>query len=178
LARCLIIGCGCRGLALAARLRDDGHAVRGTTRNRQRAETIEAAGIEPHVGDPDRVATLAPALEHVTVACILLGSASGPSDLVAALHRTRLQMLISRMLDTTVHGIVYEAAGSAGEKVLRSGAAHVAAACRGSRIPFALLEADPADHERWLTAAHEAVRVALGRSADPSGESRPDQLTM
>jgi uncharacterized protein YbjT (DUF2867 family) len=136
--------------------------VRGTTRDVDRAREIEAAGIEPHVGDPDRVATLAPALAHVTVACILLGSASGPADRVAALHGTRLHMLISRMLDTTVHGIVYEAAGTAAADVLRDGAASVAAACRGSRIPFALIEANPSDHDRWLACAHEAVGAVLG----------------
>jgi hypothetical protein len=125
-------------------------------------ETIAAAGVEPHVGDPDRVATLAPALEHVTVACILLGSAAGPQDRIAALHGTRLEMLITRMLDTTVHGIVYEATGSVGDDVLRSGARYVAAACAGSRIPYALLDADPTDHDHWLTEAHRAVGVVLG----------------
>jgi hypothetical protein len=149
--------------------------VRGTTRDVDRVREIEAAGVDAHVGDPDRVATLAPALAHVTVACILLGSVSGPPDHLAALHGTRLQMLLSRMLDTTVHGIVYEAAGSAGGDVLRSGAAYVATACRGSRIPFALIEADPSDHGRWLTCAHEAVTVALGRRNNPHRYSPPDQ---
>ncbi len=142
----------------------DGHVVRGTTRNGARVETISAAGVEPHLGDPDRVATLAPALEHVTVACILLGSAAGPHDRIAALHGTRLKMLITRMLDTTVHGIVYEAAGSVGDDVLRSGARYVVAACEGSRIPYALLGGDPTDHDQWLTEAHRAVSVVLGGS--------------
>jgi uncharacterized protein YbjT (DUF2867 family) len=164
LARCLIIGCGCRGLSLAARLRVDGHAVRGTTRDGARVATIAAAGVEPHVGDPDRVATLAPAFEHVTVACILLGSASGPRDRIAALHGTRLEMLITRMLDTTVHGIVYEVAGSVGDDVLLGGARYVAAACEGSRIPYALLDSDPTDDDRWLTEAHRSVGVVLGGS--------------
>ncbi len=125
---------------------------------------IEAAGVEPHVGDPDRVATLAPALDHVTVACILLGSATGPPRRIAALHGTRLEMLLTRMLDTTVHGIVYESAGSAGDDVLRTGAAHVVAACEGSLIPYALLDADPCDHQHWLSEAQRAVRAVLGGS--------------
>jgi nucleoside-diphosphate-sugar epimerase len=162
LARCLIIGCGCRGLSLAVRLRADGHTVRGTTRDHVRAQAIEAAGVDPYIGDPDRVATLAPALDHVTVACILLGSAAGSPERLAALHGTRLDMLVSRMLDTTVRGIVYEGSGTVEDHVLREGARHVLAACEASMIPCALLEADPADHRRWLSDAHGAVNGLLG----------------
>jgi len=122
LARCLIIACGCRGAALAGELRADGHAVRGTTRDPARVPELEASGIEPHLGDPDRVATLAPALEHVTVACILLGSARGTEEELADLHGSRLQMLLTRMLDTTARGVVYEAAGTVGSAVLAMGA--------------------------------------------------------
>lgn len=125
-------------------------------------QAIEAAGIEPHVGDPDRVATLAPALDHVTVACILLGSATGSPERLAALHGTRLDMLISRTLDTTVRAIVYEASGTVDHDVLDGGAGRVLAACEGSMIPYALLEADPADHRRWLSDAHRAVKGLLG----------------
>ena len=92
------------------------------------------------------MATLAPALDHVTVACILLGSAAGSPEQLVALHGTRLDMLISRMLDTTVRGIVYEGSGTVEDHVLREGARHVLAACEASMIPCALLEADPADH--------------------------------
>jgi nucleoside-diphosphate-sugar epimerase len=161
LARCLIIGCGCRGLSLAVRLGADGHTVRGTTRDRTRAQAIEAAGVDPYIGDPDRVATLAPALDHVTVACILLGSAAGSPERLAALHGTRLDMLISRMLDTTVRGIVYEGSGTVDGDVLREGARHVLAACEASMIPCALIEADPADHRRWLSDAQAAVNGLL-----------------
>src|SRR5215207_8609121 len=58
LARVLIIGCGGRGQTLARELADAGHAVRGTTRDPARAGAIAAAGAEPCVGDPDRIATL------------------------------------------------------------------------------------------------------------------------
>ncbi len=151
-------------------LRADGHAVRATTRDATRAEVIEAAGAQAHVGDPDRVATLTPALEHVTVACILLGSASGPPDRVAALHGPRLEMLLERMLDTTVRGIVYEASGGVDAEVLRSGAGRVLARCEQSRIPHALLVADPADHDAWLTAARDAVGGLLG---GPGAQQKP-----
>ena len=64
------------------------------------------------MGDPDRIGTLIPALQHVSVACVLLGSATGEEDHVAALHGTRLEMLLAKLLDTTARGIVYEARGS------------------------------------------------------------------
>ena len=47
MARVLIVGCGCRGRALAADLRGAGHAVRGTTRDPGRTAAIAAAGAEP-----------------------------------------------------------------------------------------------------------------------------------
>jgi len=162
LARCLIIGCGCRGLLLARSLLSDGHCVRGTTRDPARAGSLEAAGVEPWVGDPERVATLAGALEQVTIACLLLGSAAGSSPAVAALHGTRLEMLLSRMLDSTVRGIVYEAAGSVPAAVLAAGAGRVRSFCEDSRVPYALLSADPAAFDAWSASAAEAVNDVLG----------------
>ena len=49
------------------------------------------------------------------------------------------------MLDTTVRGIVYEAAGSVDRALLAAGAELVRERCEDSRIPFALLDADPGD---------------------------------
>jgi hypothetical protein len=157
LARCLIIGCGCRGQALAAALRARGHAVRGTSRDPSRLAAIEAEGVEPYGGDPDRVATLAPAFDRVSVACVLLGSAAGDPETLVALHGPRLEMLLLRMLDTTIHGVVYEAAGTVDARVLGAGAQIVSTACRRSLIPYALLDADPAQHAEWLTVARGAV---------------------
>ena len=72
------------------------------------------------------------------------------------------------MLDTTVRGIVYEAAGSVDAAVLSAGAALVRARCEDSRIPYALLRADPADAGAWTVAAVAAVNSALdGRPAGP-----------
>jgi nucleoside-diphosphate-sugar epimerase len=156
-ARCLIVGCGCRGRSLARELRRRGHAVRGTTRDPGAVAEIERSGAEAFVGDPDRVATLAPALEHVSVAVILLGSVSGPAEQLAALHGSRLEMLLTRMLDTTVRGVVYESAGSVEASILDGGAERVRWACERSLIPYLLLDADPADHRRWLAAASAAA---------------------
>lgn len=160
----MIIGCGCRGLALTRVLTADGHAVRGTTRRPAWATEIEAGGAEAHIGDPDRVATIAPAFDHVTIACVLLGSAAGASAQIDALHGPRLEMLLTRMLDTTVRAIVYESAGSVDPDVLAGGAERVRTVCQASLIPYAFLDADPGAHQAWLTTALEAVQRCLDTS--------------
>jgi hypothetical protein len=150
-------------------LRHRGHAVRGTTRDPTRRSQLEAAGVDPFVGDPDRVATLAPALEHVGAACLLLGGATGPPEQLAALHGTRLDMLLARMLDTTVRGVVYERRGIVDADLLRAGAERVAHACRRSLIPYVLLDAEPGDYARWVAAAADAVGAALLGGGQPAG---------
>jgi hypothetical protein len=172
LARCLILGCGCRGLSLAREIRALGHAVRGTTRDAARRSQLAAAGVEPFVGDPDRIATLAPALQHVTVACVLLGSATGTPEQLAGLHGTRLDMLLERMLDTTVRAVVYERSGTIADEILAAGAERVRYACERSLIPFGLIDADPSDHERWPEQAAATVQSALldrGAAGGPTG---------
>lgn len=135
--------------------------MRGTTRSRERLEEIEATGAEGLLGDPDRIATIAPAFDHVSVACVLLGSVGGSSEQIRALHGPRLEMLLARMLDTTVRGLVYEAAGTVAEAVLRTGAEIVRDGCERSRIPYVLLDANPVDHPAWLLAATGAVDRVL-----------------
>ena len=148
--------------ALARELIGAGHAVRGTTRDPARAGEIEAAGVRGgRSGDPDVIATLARSLDHVSVACVLLGSAVGSKEQLAALHGTRLEMLLTRMVDTTVRGIVYETSGSVQAAVLEAGAARVRERCDDARIPYALLRADPGDVEAWTVAAVSAVNSAL-----------------
>jgi uncharacterized protein YbjT (DUF2867 family) len=139
---------------LTAELVTRGHTVRGTTRAPGTRELIEAAGAEAVIADPDRVVTLVPAFEHVAVVCILLGSVRGDAS---ALHGTRLEMLLHKLLDTTVRGIVYEARGSAQPALLEAGAARVSAFCDDSRIPYALLRADPTLHDGWVPEAYDAV---------------------
>jgi uncharacterized protein YbjT (DUF2867 family) len=161
MARCLIVACGCRGRALAAGLQAAGHAVRGTTRRPSEAAALEAVGIEAHIGDPDRVATLGPALDHAVVVHLLLGSATGDEAALRALHGTRLDMLLSRMLDSTVRAIVYESAGTVSPEILAAGADRVEAVCEDSQIPYALLRSDPADHTAWLREALGATGSLL-----------------
>src|SRR5918998_2725557 len=148
MARVLIVGCGCRGQALARDLRAAGHAVRGTTRDPGRTAAIAAAGAEPYVGDPDRIATLMGALTGVTVVCWLLGSATGDPERVAALHDGRLRMLWEKLVDTPVRGVVCEVAGTLPPGVLARGRAVAERAHETWRVPLQLLEADPAGHQR------------------------------
>jgi nucleoside-diphosphate-sugar epimerase len=171
-ARVLIVGCGCRGQALARDLRADGHAIRGTSRTEARRAGIEAAGAEFHLGDPDRVATLSYALDNATILCWLMGSARGDPDRVAALHGPRLQMLLERSIDTTVRGVLYEAAGTVAPDVLAGGAETVARACAYSEIPYRLLDADPADTAAWVAAARDRVGELLGEEIPLAGGRR------
>src|SRR6202042_1512856 len=111
-ARILIIAGGARGRALASGLVADGHAGRVTSREERRRPAIEAAGAECWIATPDRIATLRYALDGVTVACWLLGTACGAQSTVAALHGPRLDFFVNQTIDTTVRGLVYEAAGT------------------------------------------------------------------
>jgi threonine dehydrogenase-like Zn-dependent dehydrogenase len=154
-ARILIVGCGCRGQTLAAALRADGHAVRGTTRDTARLAEIEAAGAEAVVADPDRLGTVLTQLAGVTAICWLMGSASG--ETAAGLHGPRLQTLLERLVDTPVRGIVYEAAGTVDPALLADGAAAVRAASATWRMPAEVVEADPAEPAAWVVAMTAAV---------------------
>jgi hypothetical protein len=154
-ARVLIVGCGCRGTALGRALSGE-HAVRGTTRSPDRLPELEAAGIEGVVADPDRLATLVPAVAGVTVVCWLMGSADAPD-----LHGARLQTFVEHLVDTPVRGFVYEAAGTANTSLLQHGAHIVRTASQTWRIRSELVTVDPAAHEEWLAAATEAVERTM-----------------
>jgi nucleoside-diphosphate-sugar epimerase len=162
MARVLIVGCGCRGRALARDLRAAGHAVRGTTRDVGKAAAIAATGAEPYVGDPDRIGTLMEALTGVTIVCWLMGTATGGAEQVAALHDGRLRMLWEKLVDTPVRGVVHEAAGPLPPDVLARGRTVAETARDTWQIPLVVLDADPADHERWRPAAGAAVDRLLG----------------
>jgi threonine dehydrogenase-like Zn-dependent dehydrogenase len=160
--RVLLIGGGCRGLALTQALVADGHAVRAVTRSEARRAAIEAAGAECWIGDPDVVGTLRYALESVTILVWALGTATGPTDAVRALHGPRLEMMLSKSIDTTVRGIVYEASGTVPPEVLQAGVAELRRACELNEIPHEALTADPADASAWAIAARASIDRLLG----------------
>ena len=152
-----MVGGGCRGLDLARALTAEGHAVRAVTRRPEARAAIEAAGAECFAGDPDVVGTLRYALDNVTILLWLLGTAKGPEDKVAALHGSRLRMMLEKTTDTTVRGVVYEAAGTVDPQVLAAGVEEMRRARRTNEIPFALLGAQRADRAAWLAEARAAI---------------------
>lgn len=168
MARVLIVGGGCRALELTRALTADGHAVRMTTRTEGHREAIEAAGAECRIGDPDRIGTLRPALDGVTIACWLLGTARGSPEEVEALHSSRLRFMLGQLIDTTVRGLIYEAAGSVAPDVLAAGASLSRELCALNAIPLRLLEADPGDVRAWTLEAGQAIAALLGGASTPS----------
>jgi len=161
MARVLIVGCGCRGRALAAGLREDGHEVRGTSRSATGCAAIEREGIEAAQADPDRLGTLLAHLADVSVVCWLMGSAEG--DGVETVHGPRWQSMVERLVDTPVRGAVYEGAGSVAAPLLEEGAATARKAAHTFRMPVEVVETDPADHPAWLAATRAAVAAVLSR---------------
>jgi nucleoside-diphosphate-sugar epimerase len=153
MARVLIVGCGCRGQELARALAGGGHTVRGTTRNADRAAAIEAAGAEAVVADPDRLVTLMPAIEGVSVVCWLMGTAAGAEQL----HGPRLESMLEHIVDTPVRGFVYET-GGVGRPDAVATARRVA---RTYSMPVEVVDADPAEHDAWTTAMATAVERVL-----------------
>ena len=160
-ARILIIAGGERGRALAAGLVSDGHALRVTSREEERRAVIEATGAECWIGTPDRIATLRYALDGVTLACWLLGTACGEESAVAALHGTRLDFFVNQTIDTSVRGLVYEAAGTVEPAALAAGRALISERAAYNAIPLAVLDADPLDVATWMAQARTAIDALL-----------------
>ena len=155
--RVLLVGGGCRGLELTRGLVADGHAVRAVTRSEAGRAAIEAAGAECWIGDPDVVGTLRYALENVTVLVWALGTASGPAESVAALHGSRLEMMLGRVIDSTVRGVVYEAAGTIGGEAFATGVAELARAGALNEIPYEVVGVDPTERAAWTVAVRQAI---------------------
>jgi uncharacterized protein YbjT (DUF2867 family) len=163
-ARALIVGCGCRGRLLGERLLADGWQVRGTTRREEAVAAIEVAGIEPALADPDSPGPLLDLVGDVAVVHWVMGSAQGEPDAVAAIHGSRLERFLERLVDTPVRGFVYEAAGTVDPASLAQGEAAVRAASATWRIPIEVVGTSPGDPWSWLDSMLEATRrLASGR---------------
>jgi hypothetical protein len=160
-ARILLVGGGARGRALASSLIAERHTARITTRSEAGRAAIEAVGAECWIGTPDRVASLRYALENVTIACWLLGTATGSAEQLAALHGPRLAFFCSQTIDTTVRGLVYEAGGCVDSRLLLAGADLLATKAAFNEIPLRIIDADPADAGAWHAQALAALAGLL-----------------
>jgi hypothetical protein len=160
-ARVLVVGCGCRGRELVAELRSRGHSVRGTTRSGSHLPELLAADADAVIADPNRLATLTPHLDGVSVLCWLMGSAQGDPEKVAALHGPRLETLMWKLVDTHVRGAVYEAAGTVAPELRDQGGAIVRRMRETFNMPTEAVDQDPGDHAAWLEAMTAAVDRVL-----------------
>jgi hypothetical protein len=164
MARILIVAGGCRGRRLTEELVGEGHAVRITTRTESGRAGIEASGAECWIGTPERLGTLRSALESVTIVCWLLGTVTGPEDDLGALNGSRLEFFLGQVIDTTVRGFVYEAAGSVPGEALAEGERIVRRIAQRNEIPVAFVTADPEEPEIWRGDARAAIDgLLLGR---------------
>jgi hypothetical protein len=172
-ARILIVAGGCRGRELARGLVGEGHAVRVTTRSEAGRAAIEATGAECWIGTPERLGTLRAALESVTIVCWLLGTVAGLEDEVRALNGSRLEFFLGQVIDTTVRGFVYEAAGTVPGEVLAGGERIVRKIAERNEIPVAFVTADPGESELWVGDARAAIEaLLLGRDQAAGRSSR------
>jgi uncharacterized protein YbjT (DUF2867 family) len=157
-ARALIVGCGCSGRALGSELLDEGWAVRGTSRDADGLDAIEAVGIEPARADPEQPATILELVDDVAIVLWLLASATGEPDDVARVHGPRLEGLLERLVETPVRGFVYEGAGTVDPRLLSGGAELVRNAESTWRIPVAVTETPRSEGPPWV---EELERVTL-----------------
>ena len=93
----------------------------------------------------------------MTVACWLLGTACGTAEALAALHGTRLDFFVNQTIDTTVRGLVYEAAGTVDATALAAGRELISERAAFNAIPLAVLDADPLDLDGWTRQARAAI---------------------
>jgi nucleoside-diphosphate-sugar epimerase len=159
LARALIVGCGCRGRELGKLLRRAGWEVRGTTRDPARSVEILDAGLEAAIVDPERAASILDHVGDVTLVFWLLGTASAEPAMLGAIHGSRLERVLEKLVDTPVRGFVYEAGGSVQREHLERGAEIVRQAAARWRIPVEIVAEDPADRDAWTGAMLGAAEL-------------------
>lgn len=166
MARALIVGCGCRGRELGGRLLAEGWAVRGTSRREEGLATIEAAGIEAALADPDRPGTILELVNDVAILVLLLGGAEGSEEELAAIHGPRLKRLMEHLVETPVRGVLYEGT--------ERGTGLVQAASRTWRIPARTLApslSQPPYYEGNDRLAEEVQALLAGESKELNSDT-------
>jgi hypothetical protein len=173
MARVLIVGGEERAATLAESLLDDGYAVRIVLDPLSAARGAPPGSAEVVGGDPDRPGTLKPALEQVAVACWLFGSATGGAERVGALHGARLERFLHQTIDSSVRGLLYEAAGSLDAALLDGGTEIVTSFAGAHAVPLALITGDPSDRARWREEAREALGTLMRSPGARYAENTP-----
>lgn len=161
MARALIVGCGCFGRELGGELLGRGWEVRGTSRSQAGLDSIEEAGLEPALADPDRPGTILDLIGDVTAVVWLLGSAVDEPEVIAAIHGPRLESLLERLVDTPVRGFVYEAVGGVQDARLAEGRGVVERAGATWRIPVLIQESERS-LDGWASELAGSLEVLLG----------------
>jgi hypothetical protein len=158
-ARALIVGCGCRGRLVGKRLLAEGWQVRGTSRYENGLVAVGEAGIEPALADPARPETVLELVGDVTVVLWLLASATGERQALSAIHGSRLERVMERLIETPVRGFVYEMKGSVDPILLAHGREVMEATGDTWRVPISMVFVDPSDPHDW---AEIMAGAALG----------------
>ena len=71
-------------------------------------------------------------------------------------------MMLSKVIDTTVRGVVYEAAGTIDPQAFATGIAELERMGRLNEIPHEVVDADPTDQRTWVAAVRRAIGRAIG----------------
>jgi hypothetical protein len=167
MARALIVGCGCRGRLVGKRLLAEGWEVRGTSRTEDGFAAIEAAGIEPAFADPLQPHTVLELVGDVTIVLWPFASAKGPPEELSAIHGSRLERLMERLIETPVRGFVYEMKGTVNPILLEHGSEVLEAAGDTWHVGIACVFVDPRDPHDWA----EIMAGATTGLVDEAGKS-------
>jgi hypothetical protein len=81
--------------------------------------------------------------------------------------------VLEEIVDTPVRGFVYEAGGTVEPALRERGRAIVAGAGQRWRIPFELVDADPADAGAWRAEMLAAIGRLVGGAYSESGPGLP-----
>lgn len=166
MARALIVGCGCRGRLVGRRLLAEGWQVRGTSRSEDGLVAIREAGIEPALADPLRPDTVLDLVGDVTVVLWLFASAVGPPEELSAIHGSRLERLMERLIETPVRGFVYEMRGSVNPILLEHGNEVIEAAGDTWRVGISSVFVDPKDPHDWAEITAGATSGLVDEAGD------------
>jgi hypothetical protein len=165
-ARALIVGCGCRGRLVGQRLLAEGWEVRGTSRTKDGFAAMARAGIEPALADPLYPHTVLELVGDVAIVLWLLASAKGSPEELSAIHGSRLERLMERLIETPVRGFVYEMEGTVDPILLEHGSEVLEAAGDTWRVGIACVFVDPGDPHDWAEIMAGAATGLVDRPAN------------